>query len=356
MPSPLPNQLQAHLTTNARPNPSLFFDRGYDGFVDTFTDHSRSGKRDFLGNTSGLLRATEIKHDFTQMNKRRSAALEALGARFIDTTSSAPLVAGLGRWNATETGFTLDRNTGCPYIPGSTVKGLLLAAAQLVRDNEIGTIDDASYWTSDTIGRLFGRGSDGEHDARRGDFQVFDAYPYPTLPELELGVMTVHFDKYYRDPGPANPPADWYDPTPVHYLRVTSGTTFRFWLRCQDGEFEHLRRLLLLGLDWLGVGAKKNSGLGWFDTASKLQQTAQAAATRRVLTEVLMTFQTNTSTVSALQTGLNSEPFAGWKKSEIPNHVLKAWGKGKAVYASSITVESNGNAWKIVAVSWKDPA
>ncbi|MDR2798641.1 MAG: RAMP superfamily CRISPR-associated protein, partial [Treponema sp.] len=42
--------------------------------------------------------------------------------------SSSPFISGLGSGHPNETGMILDRNTGCPFLPASSIKGVLRTA------------------------------------------------------------------------------------------------------------------------------------------------------------------------------------------------------------------------------------
>ena len=118
-------------------NLSLHFDHGYDGY-DPRSDwaHRKADpKRGIVEGKTEFLR-TFAKRSidpkvYDEFRERREAALELRSASRVEATSTAPLLVGLGRWNPTEIWFNLDRFTGCPFIPGSSVKGLLREAARL---------------------------------------------------------------------------------------------------------------------------------------------------------------------------------------------------------------------------------
>ncbi len=272
MTSPLPSRHSS--PRGPSPNLSLQFDRGYAGY-DAHWHHTPADPKHGIpeGRTSFLRAFVERFSDpreYDPFTARREAALTQQRARGIDRTSSAPMVVGLGRWNPTECGFNLDRFTGCPFIPGSSVKGLLRDAAGLVAKGELADAPGSSEFWRQRVDLVFGRETEngGEAADQAGTVRFFDAYPV-RWPKLELDVMTPHYGKYYS--GRNAEAGDWEDPIPVHFLRVAANTTIRFWFGPRrrtplDADtVRYIEALLKLALDWVGIGGKTSSGYGWFD-------------------------------------------------------------------------------------------
>jgi CRISPR type III-B/RAMP module RAMP protein Cmr6 len=255
---------------------SLRFDRGYDGYDETKNWKHRqagAGKQGKEGKTQFLETFVEAfkgnaqaKELYEQVLARRVKALEPLAP--VQHTGTSALIVGIGRWNPVEVGFTFDRFTGSPFLPGSSVKGLLRAAAELVGKGELD--GDRAFWSAAAVGRVFGK------QELHGAFVFYDACP-AHWPALEVDVMTPHHSKYYD--GTLKIAADWDEPVPVHFLRVKAGTRFLFWFgprshqpknaedRAQiEADRAAIETLLTIALDWLGVGAKTSSGYGWFET------------------------------------------------------------------------------------------
>ena len=156
---------------------------------------------------------------------------------------------GLGGPHPTEIGFTFDRSVGVPYLPGSSVKGLARAAAELRADPLTETL-----FGPDRIER--------NGDANTGDLVFLDAYP-ANLPQLEIDIINCHHPAYYAGGPPY--PSETEDPVPVYFLTVAAGTTWIFRLLSRSGE--HAARgaeLLRFGLKELGAGAKTAVGYGSF--------------------------------------------------------------------------------------------
>jgi CRISPR-associated protein Cmr6 len=336
----VPMHLRSFLQPERHPNPSLFFDRAYEGYSDTWR-HAAEGKKLFLESVAKL--AGGVANEYRELEQRRTKALEILGARSVVVTSSARLIAGIGRWNPSETGFTLDRNSGAPYFPGSSVKGLLRAAAVLTGAGEIGTEIDRQHWSTERIDIIFGAAASGEGTAKRGAASFYDAFPV-ALASLSLGVMTVHFKEYYRDR--RKPPADWDEPIPIHHLRIDAGARFRFWFGGIDDP--HLERLLRLALDWLGAGAKKSSGYGWFEDKTAALPTG-IVVEDEVWHDAVLNFKPNTGTLEA--TAADGRIASAVMK--VPDAVRNRLKKGKMVLAR-VSVRHRGNWWAIVAVDYPE--
>lgn len=271
MPIPLPDPLRDLVAKSL--SLSLRFDRGYDGYDETKTwKHRQAGASQKEGRTQFLEKFVEAfnghapsKDLYGQVIARRAKALEPLAP--VQHTSTSALIVGIGRWNPVEVGFTFDRFTGSPFLPGSSVKGLLRAAAELVGKGELD--GDSAFWTEESVNRIFGK------QELHGTFVFYDACP-AHWPALEVDVMTPHHSKYYD--GSLKIAADWDEPVPVHFVRVKAGTRFLFWFGPRNqqpkdetdrarNEADHaaIEKLLTIALDWLGVGAKTSSGYGWFE-------------------------------------------------------------------------------------------
>ena len=278
--SPLPRGQAELLELPGPGNRSLLFDRGFAAY-DSRWQLAAGAKQDYLREFAERFRQPE---DFAPFVARRAAALETLGTRVVEAYTQTRLVTGLGLPSPTETGLLLDRLTGAPYLPGSSVKGLLRAAArrvaagELVDETRLGS-GDAEYWGAHWP-VVFGPDRRQETPAR-GQVVFFDTFP-TEWPTLDVDVLTPHYQPYYADERGDVPPADWHDPVPVAFLAVAAGTRFRFhFLDAARGggamegpspaapdPLPALERLLWTALDWLGIGAKTGSGYGLFGAAA----------------------------------------------------------------------------------------
>ena len=250
-------------------NRSLLHARGMDQYDEQW--NLGESKKKFLEVVAGCAHGRE---EYAKFIERRKATLdsEAINAACLSLASTSRLVCGLGLPHPAETSLLLDRLTGAPYLPGSSVKGMLRSAAGLAAkgefpDDEVGS-EDVTFWKVNLV-RIFGPPSDGQGHAK-WEMIFYDALP-ANWPTLEMDVLTPHYGEYYMDESGQNPPADWYSPIPVYFLAVKAGARFLFWYRgtardekVRKSDEEAIGRLLPAALDWLGIGAKKSSGYGWF--------------------------------------------------------------------------------------------
>ena len=170
-------------------------------------------------------------------------------------TPSWRMVVGLGRDSAFETGMTLHRIYGCPYIPGSALKGMTLAWVKATQA-ESGVSDEE-------IVRLFG--SDDSDKPQSGQMLFFDALPI-NPPHLELDMLNPHYPDYYR-PGTTAYPTDWQSPVPVYFMTVAAPTKFLFGVgsrRKDDDAVAKVAGWLREALENMGIGGKTTSGYGYF--------------------------------------------------------------------------------------------
>lgn len=258
---PLPPAFHQLLQLEGPANRSLVFDRGMDRWTHRPGERSEADKpgffRAFLGEYSGKSK------DFPEFLARRSATLKALGAERRVLHTASRLAIGLGLPHPTETGFLFDRLTGCPCLPGSSLKGLLRAAATLASAGELPGA--SAFWTKTEVNRVFGPVLEDTPAPATGAVIFYDVFP-ESWPVLEMDVLTPHYPSYYRE---GRPPGDWDNPVPVPFLTLREGQTFGFWIGPRDrmrweADCQQLHDLLVLALDWLGIGAKKASGYGFF--------------------------------------------------------------------------------------------
>ena len=207
-----------------------------------------SHRREWLAQTAAAPagRPAELARAAT----RRAELVGALGGRTLPLVVEAPLLVGAGLASPAARGLLWHPVLGVPYVPASSLKGLI------------------RHWAVDWAGdeaveveRLLGSG-DGA-----GALVVFDALP-PQPVSLELEVLTEHYGAYVRGEEDA-PPADWVTPTPLEFLVVSQGTRLEAALACRRGwkgdEAEALETgvaWLEGALAWLGVGAHGAIGFG----------------------------------------------------------------------------------------------
>lgn len=221
----------------------------------------------------------EKKHgsqaDYLRCMERTHYAIE-MRAKLV-----SPLVTGIGQQHPTEVSMVFDYTTGMPYIPASSVKGLVRFAYTLglLRDEaysgeEFYSKDENGVYLNEEktpIKELFGwSGGNGKANVLdcRGGIVFLDAYP-SSVPELHLDILNPHYPKYYKG---ESFPADNQDPNPVRFLTVKKGTTFVFRALVSKkigNRPDTVREAMVRALRDEGAGAKTATGYGRFAILDK---------------------------------------------------------------------------------------
>jgi CRISPR-associated protein Cmr6 len=182
-------------------------------------------------------------------------------------------VTGLGGHSVYETGITLHHVYGVPYIPASSIKGVLrswIIFSKFDNSEKLALKDDLFC-------RVFGCPKESVlEEAYMGRIVFFDALPREA-PTIEPDVMTSHYPKWYSG---EKAPVDTDSPNPVIFLTVKK-TSFQFILgsKAKPGEEEwdlatktfwddkSLGWWLENALSEHGIGAKTAVGYGYFSKA-----------------------------------------------------------------------------------------
>lgn len=272
------------------------------------------------GESPSLFEVQRTDTALMQANQQRWGEMirNSDGMAFTLTTIER-LVAGLGASHVLETGLTLDRNTGLPYLPGSTVKGLARAWGLVEIASQLGiSLDEvvidgkdekkpllnvlAETIISEPAETLFQSlqtlrpiSKDAEAyvqwfrfifgwQGEAGAVCFLDAiYADEQAPRYAADVMTPHYVNYYTENG-GKPPAEDDNPNPVSFIAVDRGHTFAFGLIPRrsafvpfDGEDRKAKIAtaldvaadwLVRGLSQMGVGSKTAAGYGFFSRKS----------------------------------------------------------------------------------------
>ncbi|RME81390.1 MAG: type III-B CRISPR module RAMP protein Cmr6, partial [Zetaproteobacteria bacterium] len=260
---------------------------------------------------SGIqLRLDDLRCRDALIERQRAQGERIGGALFsIVAQSTAPFVTGLGYEHPLENGFAFLNPYGLPYLPGSSVKGVLRKAAEeLVLGGEAQGFDMLDVW------RLFGfdgnaaflneveriqnvladqarlekwlkkvlpkafkqKGLDDpqafltslpKNNALRrslfnmGALSFWDVFPQG---KLTIEIMTPHHANYLQKGGT---PHDSEKPNPIPFLAVAPGAKFHFFVQ-QIGDIgdcdwrDVLIQCFQHAFDWLGFGAKTSVGYG----------------------------------------------------------------------------------------------
>lgn len=187
-------------------------------------------------------------------------------------------VTGLGGHSVYETGITLHHIYGIPYIPASSIKGVLRSwiIHEIFGNNEGKAISESELFC-----KVFGCPSsifvESEkrnytsilEKAHRGKVTFFDAFPLKS-PIIEPDIMNPHYPEWYSGK-PGKAPVDTDNPNPVFFLTVKD-TPFQFLIGSKTWNLETEKFWNDQSLGWWlenalsehGIGAKTAVGYGYF--------------------------------------------------------------------------------------------
>lgn len=351
-------------------NKGLLFERFYDGYENDFSLEQGSHAAEL--NSLGIIGRCGSESELKEAAKRRVNLVSGLGGQFGVFATDWHFVSGMGNAHPVENGFTWHPVYGTPYLPGSTVKGLLRAWmehwANAEQDKE-----QRQQLVHDWFGRSAGTG--GKSDAgKAGDLIFFDAIPVER-PAVSVDIMTPHMGKWYEQGGEKitaeSQPGDWHSPVPVPFL-VTADARFVFSVAPRtpkaqvDGLAEQAMEHLKDALAWLGAGAKTAAGYGHMsfderDTLLRFKSDEERARIRLAEAGIAMGVETWTQAlVSSTNPGAGEltvkrtdengvEEFATGKFFGQLSKKAKERAKKKKVYVD-VDIERQGNQIMILAI------
>lgn len=164
-------------------------------------------------------------------------------------TSRSRLLAGNGDVSPLEVSMFLHFIFGFPFIPGSSLKGMVRYYAELEESGDI-------------IKNIFGKDeSDSNGDSVCGKVFFNDVIPV-SFPNIETAILTPHYGEYFQH---KKTPGEWYTPNPITLLVIKPGASFRFTLYSRHKEYvEKAERWLKGVLSQIGIGSKTRIGYGRF--------------------------------------------------------------------------------------------
>ncbi len=163
------------------------------------------------------------------------------------------LIIGMGNAHPMENGFTFDHTQGLPFIPGSTIKGIWKASQQLNENQQTSETKVEKRATQEK-----NKGEKSTTEKKVDDFIFLDAIPLSV--KMKIDIMTPHYQPYYSS---GDPPGDYYNPIPIHFVAVSKGSKF-LWGLISRTKRSHEEPVRLIK-DWLstfGIGGKTAVGYG----------------------------------------------------------------------------------------------
>ena len=190
------------------------------------------------------------------------------------------LVVGLGGHSVYETSMTLHHIYGIPYIPASSIKGVVrswiisqlfqLTETELknTKKEDIGNKQEDKALQCREFCEWFGCPAKSIlGKSHKGNLTFFDAFPTET-PRIEPDIMTVHYSKYYQG---SEPPTDTQTPIPIPFLTVTKspflflvGADEKLDIQSTKIDNKNIQEWLRSALTQHGIGAKTAIGYGYF--------------------------------------------------------------------------------------------
>jgi CRISPR-associated protein Cmr6 len=227
-------------------------------------DKGSNPKLDWINNLTG--QPLGVANELEEISKRLIRLSFQQGGLSLVFRTESRFVTGLGRSHPVENGFAWHPTLGTPYLPGSSIKGMVRAwADQQAHPNPGQT----------TLTRLFGA------PGQSGGLCFLDAVPIAPA-KVEADVLTPHYAAW----SPEDPPGDWRSPVPVPFLVTAEGLQLLFTvLPCgplESGDLALVETWLTEALEWAGAGAKTAVGYGRFrlqeqKTEELLQEQRQRA-------------------------------------------------------------------------------
>lgn len=244
-------------TVSERGNKALLFDKFYDwsNLGGSLSDQEKMVNLGRLAGACGEIKSIE------QMALKQCELVDALNGKFSVYVNQWNFVAGMGIDHPLENGMLWHHTLGTPYLPGSSIKGMVRAFCEIWKG-----------WESEKVEHCFGATADSERSGKGGNYIFFDAIPV-SRPILSADVMTPHMGKWYETGGEAlhdwsNTPGDWHSPVPVMFLDVQ-----KIWLlaaiaprvsAASENELNELLEAMNEAFEYIGAGAKTAAGYGHF--------------------------------------------------------------------------------------------
>ena len=309
-----------------------------------------------------------------------SASYKQLGFKEIkiEALLQSPLVIGLGGEHPTEKGFTFDWNLGIPFIPASSLKGVVRLAFLVKKLNELQNETDAeAFWKDvvkgvlpDSARHLFGCGVVGKsQEPRRGKVVFMDAWP-KTMPMLKAEIMNCHYPDYLNKKAEQGP-TESQSPNPQKFWAVDMNDdkgrplvfVFRAFLAPGAHDLEsECREAFSLALSDHGLGAKTAIGHGRFaakssvgsddsleetieDSSKNLDDDAETISAENVQ----MIWSPGNATITFTY---NGKKILHQGKEIIPvQYHKKLFGKGKKkATAKKVIFKQLGNLYEVISV------
>jgi len=290
---PLPSDTRLILESNnvlsKTSNLGLLFNK----YVSSWQNGWQMKEEDSKKFRQSIANMTFAKEHIANLALRQQAMMKSLKdsgwhVESFNAITDSRLIIGLGGTSVIETGMTLHPLYGFPYLPGSGLKGLARAYAEIALETKP---------SGEDLREIFGsEDKDSRYAINNRQGKVFFMDGIPTaFPQLDLDIMNPHYSYYYLNP------------VPVTFLTVASEQKFSLAVFSRNRDLlEKATQWLICGLTELGAGGKTNVGYGYF----KIER-------QEVQTQILNVYERKeeTSITARLKLVKNEQTFGDFVKS-----------------------------------------
>ncbi len=228
--------------------------------------------------------------------ERMYRLVHGLGGIFKIYELQERFITGTGLDHPIEVGFLMHHILGVPYIPGSSIKGLVR--------------DWAENWKKGSykgIEEIFGYNAEDNTEKWVGKVIFHDALSYGRV-NLNADIMTPHYAPYYAD---GECPGDWSNPVPIPFLTVAKGQKFVFFISPRTKKDVRSCSIVAKWLDealtTIGAGAKTAIGYGCFKSAEGTERAYQERIKQKVEKEIM---QRKLANVSPIRRDMEDEGYS----------------------------------------------
>jgi CRISPR-associated protein Cmr6 len=321
-------------------NSGLWYDKFCDTWVNDRGEFGDNGKKKWIDKMT--ISSVGNRLLLRESYLRRQRLVKAVSGCFISLTANTVFVSGLGRSHPVENGFAWHQTLGTPYLPGSSVKGVVRAWADWVMSE----LDDKQ-----NIERIFGPKCDNDNTCKHVGSVIFlDALP-TTPVTLKAEILTPHYDPWYKNS--TQPPADWYNPIPITFLAVEAGHTFSFGIMPTNPTDTQDKADCITACEWLknalemsGAGAKTAIGFGRFDPPKE----SSLAENEEVWPNAMLSWDKGRSSLTATFGTCKATKKLQEDRSAIPSELHNQLFIKNRLTTAKVTVSRQGNMIQIVRI------
>jgi CRISPR-associated protein Cmr6 len=299
---------------DSKPNAGLIYDK----YMKSFGPNDKS---DIINQTKKASLASPMYRAYFQ---RWYDTFQHANIAMRSYKTEGRLIIGIGDASVRDIGISLNHTYGVPYIPGSSLKGIVSSYILGLNDSNW---DDSS----DNYQNLFGT------QALAGGVSFMDALWNPTdltddESPLEVDVINPHHQLYYNPLSNASPD-DFEGPIPNQFLTVKNQQHFVVPIYGDVAWVDIAFSMLTQALFSKGIGAKTNAGYGRMVIADNVGNTEQT---------VIAEFQNRLNSIPGPK--IKSEIgtiVLNWRQTECSDHSKRVIAKLILAKADEAKVDEN---------------